>query len=83
MPRVNLGRDPAKERKKETRRIIKAAMGRQEMRQKDVAEKIGISPLAFSSKINKGEWRLEEMISIVSTLHLTAEETAVILGAKK
>lgn len=83
MPRVNLGRDPSEKRKKETKRIIKAAMGRQEMKQKDVAKKIGISPSAFSSKINKSEWRLEEMVSIVSALHLTAEETAVILGAKK
>ncbi len=83
MPRVNLGRDPAEERRTQTRKIIKAAIGRQEMTHRDVAHKAGISPPVFSSRLNKNEWRLEEMVSLVSILHLTADEAAIILGVKK
>ena len=65
MPRVNLGRDPTKERQEATRRIIKRGMIEQGIeRQTDMARKIGMSQPSFSTKLRASSWSLEEMVKI-------------------
>lgn len=83
MPRVNLGRDPVKERQEATRRIIKRRMVEQGFdRQADIARKIGISQPSFSTKLRASSWSLEEMVKLCKTLRLTTEDSSVILGIK-
>ena len=60
MPRVNLGRDPTKERQEAPRRIIKRGMIEQGIeRQTDMARKIGMSQPSFSTKLRASSWSLE------------------------
>lgn len=83
MPRVNLGRDPVKERQEATRRIIRRGMAEQGFnRQSDIAQKIGISQPSFSTKLRASSWSLEEMVKLCKTLRLTTEDSSVILGIK-
>lgn len=83
MPRVNLGRDPVKERKEATRRIIRRGMAEQGIQfDKDVADKIGISAPSFSRKMAVGCWTLEELIRLFQMLHLTEQDAAIVLGIK-
>ena len=83
MPRVNLGRDPTKERQEATRRIIKRGMIEQGIeRQTDMARKIGMSQPSFSTKLRASSWSLEEMVKICSALKLTPEDGSAILGIK-
>ena len=60
MPRVNLCRDPVKERQEATRRIIKRGMAEQGFdRQADIAQRIGMSqpPSRPNSGPRPGAWR--------------------------
>ena len=83
MPRVNLGRDPVKERQEATRRIIRRGMAeRGIIRQKEVAQMIGMHPSYFSTKLRASSWSLEEMVKLCKTLRLTTEDSSVILGIK-
>jgi DNA-binding Xre family transcriptional regulator len=83
MPRVNLGRDPTKERQEATRRIIKRGMIEQGIeRQTDMARKIGMSQPSFSTKLRASSWSLEEMVKICNALKLTPEDGSAILGIK-
>ena len=62
MPRVNLGRDPTKERQEATSKIIRMAMIRQGIsKQADIAVRFGRSQQWFSQKLKKGNWSLEDM----------------------
>lgn len=81
MPRVNLGRDPVKERKEATRRIIRRGMAEQGIQyDKDVAQKMGFSAPSFSRKMAQGCWTLDELINLFRLLHLTEHDAAIILG---
>lgn len=83
MPRVNLGRDPVKERQEATRRIIKRGMAEQGInRQEDIARKIGMSQPSFSTKLRASSWSLEEMVNLCKALKLTQEDCSAILGIK-
>lgn len=83
MPRVNLWRDPTKERQEVTRRIIRRGMAEQGIkRQADIAHKIGMSQPSFSAKLRASSWKLEEMVKLCKTLRLTQEDCSVILGVK-
>ena len=85
MPRVNLGRDPTKDRQEAPRRIIRRGMAEQGITtQKELAERIGINEQILRKRM-KGDtaWDLETMVKIVKRLRLTEMDTAVILGAKK
>lgn len=83
MPRVNLGRDPVKERQEATRRIIKRGMAEQGInRQEDIARKIGMSQPSFSTKLRASSWSLEEMVKLCKALKLTQDDCSTILGAK-
>ena len=85
MPRVNLGRDPTKDRQEATCRIIRRGMAEQGITtQKELAERIGINEQILRKRM-KGDtaWDLETMVKIVKRLRLTEMDTAVILGAKK
>lgn len=85
MPRVNLGRDPTKDRQEATRRIIRRGMAEQGITtQKELAERIGINEQILRKRM-RGDtsWDLETMVKIVKRLRLTESDTAVILGAKK
>ena len=83
MPRVNLGRDPIKERQEATRRIIKRGMVEQGFdRQADIAQRIGMSQPSFSTKLRASSWSLEEMVKLCKTLRLTQEDSTVILEIK-
>lgn len=83
MPRVNLCRDPVKERQEATRRIIKRGMAEQGInRQEDIARKIGMSQPSFSSKLRASSWSLEEMVKLCKALNLTQDDCSTILGAK-
>ena len=83
MPRVNLGRDPTKERQEATRRIIKRGMIEQGIeRQTDMARKIGMSQPSFSTKLRASSWSLEEMVKICNALKLSPEDGSAILGIK-
>ena len=65
MPRVNLGRDPTKERQEATRRIIRRGMAEQGFdRQADIAQRIGMSQPSFSTKLRASSWSLEEMVKL-------------------
>ena len=84
MPRVNLGRDPTKERQEATRRIIRRGMAEQGIeRQADIARKIGMSQPSFSTKLRASSWSLEEMVKLCKALHLTQEDCSAILGVSK
>lgn len=84
MPRVNLGRDPAKERQEATRRIIKRGMAEQGInRQEDIARKIGMSQPSFPTKLRASSWGLEEMVRMCKALHLTQADCSAILGVSK
>lgn len=75
MPRMNLGRDPVKERQEATRRIIKRGMAEQGInRQEDIARKIGMSQPSFSTKLRASSWSLEEMVKLCKALKLTQED---------
>ena len=81
MPRVNLCRDPVRERQEATRRIIRRGMAEQGIkRQADIAQKIGMSQPSFSTKLRASSWSLEEMVRLCKALHLTQEDCLVILG---
>lgn len=81
MPRVNLGRDPTKERQEATRRIIKRGMAEQGIdRQVDIAKKLGMSQPSFSVKLRTSSWSLEEMVKLFKMLHLNESDAAMILG---
>ena len=83
MPRVNLGRDPTRDRQEATRRIIKRGMAEQGIeRQEDIAKKIGMSQPSFSVKLRKSSWSLEEMVRLCRALKLTTEDGAEILGIR-
>lgn len=83
MPRVNLGRDPTRERQEATRRIIKRGMAEQGIeRQEDIARKIGMSQPSFSVKLRTSSWSLEEMARLSKTLRLSETDAAKILGIK-
>lgn len=83
MPRVNLGRDPTKERQETTRRIIKRGMVEQGFdRQADIAQKIGMSQPSFSTKLRASSWSLEEMVRLCKALKLTRDDCSAILGVK-
>ena len=83
MPRVNLCRDPVKERQEATRRIIKRGMAEQGInRQEDIARKIGMSQPSFSTKLRASSWSLEEMARLCKALRLTQEDCSAILGVK-
>ena len=83
MPRVNLGRDPTKERQETTRRIIKRGMVEQGFdRQEDIAQKIGMSQPSFSTKLRASSWSLEEMVRLCKALKLTRDDCSAILGVK-
>ena len=83
MPRVNLGRDPIKERQEATRRIIKRGMVEQGFdRQSDIAQKIGMSQPSFSTKLRASSWSVEEMVKICKALKLTQDDCSAILGVK-
>ena len=84
MPRVNLGRDPTKERQETTRRIIRRGTAEQGFdRQSDIARKIGMSQPSFSTKLRASSWSLEEMVKLCKALHLTQEDCSAILGVSK
>lgn len=84
MPRVNLCRDPVKERQEATRRIIKRGMAEQGIsRQEDIARKIGLSQPSFSTKLRASSWSLEEMVKLCKALHLTQDDCSAILGVSK
>lgn len=83
MPRVNLGRDPTRERQEATRRIIRRGMVEQGYnRQADIASKIGMSQPSFSTKLRASSWSLEEMAKLCKALKLTADDATAILGIK-
>lgn len=83
MPRVNLGRDPTKERQETTRRIIRRGMAAQGFdRQADIAQKIGMSQPSFSTKFRASSWSLEEMVKLCKALKLTQDDCSSILGVK-
>ena len=83
MPRVNLGRDPTKERQEATRKIIRTAMVRQDIpKQSDISARFGKSQQWFSQKLQKGNWSLEDMVKLCKILKLGPEDAAVILGIK-
>ena len=83
MPRVNLCRDPARDRQEATRRIIRRGMAEQCFdRQADIARKIGMSQPSFSTKLRASSWSLEEMVKLCKILKLAPEDAAVILGIK-
>ena len=85
MPRVNLGRDPTRERQEATRRIIRRGMAEQGITtQRELAERIGINEQILRKRM-RGDtsWDLETMVKVVKRLHLTEADTAVILGVKK
>ena len=85
MPRVNLGRDPTKDRQEATRRIIRRGMAEQGITtQKELAERIGINEQILRKRM-RGDtsWDLETMVKVVKRLRLTETDTAVILGEKK
>ena len=83
MPRVNLGRDPTRERQETTRKIIRTAMIRQNIaKQSDISARFGKSQQWFSQKLRKGNWSLEDMVKLCGILKLGPEEAAVILGVK-
>lgn len=83
MPRVNIGRDPIKERQEATRRIIKRGMAEQGInRQEDIARKIGMSQPSFSTKLRASSWSLEEMVKLCKALKLTQDDCSAILGVK-
>lgn len=84
MPRVNLCRDPVKERQEATRRIIRRGMAEQGFdRQADIARKIGMSQPSFSTKLRASSWSLEEMVNLCKALHLTQADCSAILGVSK
>ena len=84
MPRVNLCRDPARERQEATRRIIRRGMAEQGFdRQADIAQKIGMSQPSFSTKLRASSWSLEEMVKLCKALHLSQEDCSAILGVSK
>ena len=81
MPKVNLGRDPVKERKEATRRIIRRGMAEQGIKtDKEVAIKMGLSAPSFSRRMTDGYWKLEELVQLFKLLHLTERDAGVILG---
>ena len=83
MPRVSLGRDPNKERQEATRKIIRTAMVRQDIsKQADISARFGRSQQWFSQKLQKGNWSLEDMVTLCKILKLGPEDAAVILGIK-
>lgn len=83
MPRVNLGRDPTKERQEITRRIIRRGMAEQGIeRQADIARKIGMSQPSFSTKLRASSWSVEEMVKLCKALKLTQDDCSAILGVK-
>lgn len=83
MPRVNLCRDPDKERREATRRIIRRGMADQGYRyDKDLAARAGISTAAFSRKMRDCSWSLDELSDLCKILRLTAEDAAAMLGVK-
>lgn len=83
MPRVNLGRDPTKERQETTRRIIRRGMAEQGIRHDVVlAEKMGVSKSVLSKRMSSMSWDLDELIRLFKILHLTEQDAAIILGIK-
>lgn len=81
MPRVNLCRDPVRERQEATRKIIRTAMVRQDIsKQADISARFGRSQQWFSQKLQKGNWSLEDMVTLCKILKLGPEDAAVILG---
>ena len=83
MPRVNLCRDPTKERQEATRRIIRRGMAEQGFdRQADIAQRIGMSQPFFSTKLRSSSWSLEEMVKLCKALKLTQDDCSAILGVK-
>jgi hypothetical protein len=84
MPRVNLGRDPTKERQEATRRIIRRGMAEQGIQYgKNLALKMGISAPALSCRISACSFNLDELVRLCKVLHLTEQDAAVILGIRK
>lgn len=83
MPRVNLCRDPVRERQETTRRIIRRGMAEQGFdRQADIARKIGMSQPSFSTKLRASSWSVEEMVKLCKALKLTQDDCSAILGVK-
>lgn len=85
MPRVNLGRDPIKERQEATRRIIKRGMAEQGIdTQQELARKIGVATHVLDRRM-RGDvsWDVDILAKLVKPLRLTEHDAAVILGVSK
>lgn len=85
MPRVNLCRDPAKERREATRRIIKRGMAEQGIdTQQELARKIGVATHVLDRRM-RGDvcWDVDILAKLVKPLRLTEHDAAVILGVSK
>lgn len=84
MPRVNLGRDPTKERQEATRRIIKRGMAEQGIdTQLELAQKIGVDRLYLQRRMSGAVvWDINTLAKLAKRLKLTEQDAAVILGVK-
>lgn len=85
MPRVNLIRDPVKERREATSRIILRGMAQQGISTLgELAEKLGVSyQIVWRRMHGNTPWDVDTMALVVKRLRLTAEDCAVILGVRK
>ena len=83
MPKVNLkGKNPSPA--EINRRVIRAAMARAGIDfDKDVARQIGMSPSYFSTKLNEGGWKIEELQRLAVILPFTVEDAVALMGIKK
>ena len=70
MPRLN----DIYTKRNDLRRYISGKMASEDIRQKDMAEELGITQGAFSQKLSKGQFDFCDLVRMFSRLHSTDEE---------
>lgn len=75
MPRVNLGRDPERERQETARKIFHHRMIDAGVpTQKALGERVGMDRQVIARRMQRGDWRLDELAKVQKVLRFTPED---------